>query len=125
MGLVLATSGYVPTFDAADFALHARMIGEAGGYPPSFPGSESASAFRPPAYPHLLAGLWEVTGRSVPVWLWLVPVLSLASTVAVIGNPRYRLPLDPFLVLAAAVVLAELAARRTGEPAPSARLLDR
>ena len=50
-----------------------------------------------------------------PVWVWLV----------VIGNPRYRLALDPCLVLAAAVGLATLVARRAGEPTPSARLSNR
>lgn len=65
VGLVLATPGYVPSFDAADFAFHATILGEEGRYPPWFPGSLSASAFRPPAYPHLVAALWEITGPSV------------------------------------------------------------
>ena len=77
VGLVLATTGYVPSFDAADFAIHAGTIADQGEYPPSFPGSDSASAFRPPAYPYLIAGLWEVTGRSVTAARLLGAVLGV------------------------------------------------
>lgn len=65
VGLVLATPGYIPSFDAVDFAFHAVTIGEDGQYPPSSLQAGSPSAFRPPAYPHLLAALWGVTGTSV------------------------------------------------------------
>lgn len=36
-----------------------------------------------------------------PLWVWAVPLLLLATTAPVVGAPRYRLPLDPFLVIAA------------------------
>lgn len=44
--------------------------------------------------------------RAAPPWLWLVPLLLLATTAPLLGNPRYRLAADPFVVLAAASVLS-------------------
>lgn len=56
--------------------------------------------------------------RPGPWWLWLVPLAMLASTAPIVGGPRYRIPLDPFLALAAAVAVVWLAdlvrARRAG-----------
>lgn len=59
-----------------------------------------------------------VTRRSVsfgPWWFWLAPVLLLVSTVILVGSPRYRAPLDPFLILLATVPVVE-AWRRWREP---------
>ncbi len=39
----------------------------------------------------------------VPTFVWLVPVLMLLAVVPVLGAPRYRAPVDPFLVMVAAV----------------------
>ncbi len=51
-----------------------------------------------------------------PAFVWVVPVLLLASVVCVGGAPRYRTPIDPFAILLASVALvalrAPLAARR-------------
>jgi 4-amino-4-deoxy-L-arabinose transferase-like glycosyltransferase len=47
--------------------------------------------------------------RRVPLWLWSVPVLLLAGVAPLLGPPRYRVPLDPFLALPAGVALAALA----------------
>ncbi len=38
-----------------------------------------------------------------PRWLWAIPLLTLALTVPMVGNPIKRAPLDPFLVLIVAV----------------------
>jgi 4-amino-4-deoxy-L-arabinose transferase-like glycosyltransferase len=38
-------------------------------------------------------------------WLWSVPLLICTTTVSVIGNPRYRAPLDPFLLILAALAI--------------------
>jgi dolichyl-phosphate-mannose-protein mannosyltransferase len=64
VGLVATTTEYVPSGDAADYDFHAAYITEHGEYPPTAlaaPGSPSA--FRPPAYPHLLAAVYEVSGK--------------------------------------------------------------
>jgi 4-amino-4-deoxy-L-arabinose transferase-like glycosyltransferase len=47
-----------------------------------------------------------------PWWLWVVPLAMLATTVPVVGGPRYRIPVDPFLALAAAVALVALSDAR-------------
>jgi hypothetical protein len=57
--------------------------------------------------------------RRAPLWLWLVPVLLVASTVPLLGNPRHRATLDAFLVLVASVAVAKRLWRvRTGSAAP-------
>jgi 4-amino-4-deoxy-L-arabinose transferase-like glycosyltransferase len=50
--------------------------------------------------------------RALPAPLWLVPVLLFLSVVFIHGGPRYRVPLDPFLVLFAAATLTSLIERR-------------
>jgi 4-amino-4-deoxy-L-arabinose transferase-like glycosyltransferase len=50
-----------------------------------------------------LAGAFTRAARSVPWWVWLVPVLLALSVVLVnVETPRFRAPVDPFLVLLAA-----------------------
>jgi 4-amino-4-deoxy-L-arabinose transferase-like glycosyltransferase len=38
-----------------------------------------------------------------PLFLWLTPVLLVASALPIIGLPRYRAPMDPFLVMLGAL----------------------
>jgi 4-amino-4-deoxy-L-arabinose transferase-like glycosyltransferase len=53
-----------------------------------------------------------VIRRSVPMFLWLVAALLLASIVlASAETPRLRMPLDPFVILIAGAGLARIAAR--------------
>jgi predicted membrane protein len=40
-----------------------------------------------------------------PWWLWAIPLLAVVGTVPFDGGPRYRVPLDPFLLLLAAAVI--------------------
>jgi 4-amino-4-deoxy-L-arabinose transferase-like glycosyltransferase len=77
----------------------------------------------------ILAVLGAVTSyaRRAPRWIWLVPILFFLSTVWVRAEtPRFRLPIDPFLVLLAACALAWCAmwlrglARRRGPAAARA-----
>ena len=55
-----------------------------------------------------------VRDRRGPLWLWLFPALLFASVVFVLGAPRYRAPVDPFLVLLAAYAVRS----RTSVAAP-------
>jgi len=45
--------------------------------------------------------------RAAPFWLWLFGLVTFASTVFLLGNPRYRTSLDPFIVMLAAVAVGE------------------
>ncbi len=70
-----------------------------------------------------LAGAFTALARQVPKWVWGVPLLMWLSVVLVNAEtPRFREPIDPFLILLAACALATL--RRTlagtGEPARAA-----
>lgn len=55
-----------------------------------------------------------------PLWLWSAPVLLALSAVVITGAPRYRAPIDPFLLLLAAGALVAAAQRL-----PLARLVRR
>lgn len=63
----------------------------------------------------LAGAVAEGRRRRVPAFLWVVPVV-LFVTVLVNGTPRYRIPVDPFLVLAAAVAIAALVERHRPHP---------
>jgi 4-amino-4-deoxy-L-arabinose transferase-like glycosyltransferase len=43
-----------------------------------------------------------------PTWFWLLPLLAALLTVPFGGNPRKRLPLDPFLILLASLTLCTI-----------------
>jgi hypothetical protein len=62
-----------------------------------------------------LAGLFTRAVRHGPWWMWSVPVLLWLS-VALINaeTPRFREPVDPFLILLAACAIAELLSRAAG-----------
>jgi 4-amino-4-deoxy-L-arabinose transferase-like glycosyltransferase len=52
-----------------------------------------------------------------PPFIWLFPLLMVLPAIVVVGLPRYRAPLDPFLVMLAAVGIVacvEAVARRAG-----------
>jgi uncharacterized membrane protein YhhN len=63
-----------------------------------------------------LGGLFTQTVRAAPRWPWAVPVLLALSVVFVnVETPRFREPIDPFLlVLAAGAVAATF--KRVGSP---------
>ena len=52
-----------------------------------------------------LAGAFTAAARRTPLWFWLMPVL-LMGTVFIGGFPRFRAPVDPFIVMLAALALA-------------------
>jgi 4-amino-4-deoxy-L-arabinose transferase-like glycosyltransferase len=54
--------------------------------------------------------------RAAPLWLWAVPVLMYLGVVfLVVETPRYRMAIDPFIVLLAALALTRV---RTGPKVP-------
>jgi 4-amino-4-deoxy-L-arabinose transferase-like glycosyltransferase len=66
-----------------------------------------------------LAGALLPAGRRAPRALWLIPALQFASTVLVISEtPRFRTPIEPFLLVLAALAVERLGGRlrkaRTG-----------
>jgi 4-amino-4-deoxy-L-arabinose transferase-like glycosyltransferase len=76
-----------------------------------------------------IAGLFTREVRRAPWWLWLMPVLWWLTIVPVnVETPRFREPLDPFLILlagcalrAAARLLGGAPVRRGRRPAELAR----
>lgn len=66
----------------------------------------------------VLGVLARVAGRLPlrvgPWWLWTIPLLSLLATIPIDGTPRYRVPADPFLLLAATLIVASLSQRILG-----------
>lgn len=62
-----------------------------------------------------LIGLTTKRGRSAPSWVWIIPVLLALSVVLVnVETPRFREPVDPFLVLLASAGLATAIERVRG-----------
>jgi 4-amino-4-deoxy-L-arabinose transferase-like glycosyltransferase len=54
--------------------------------------------------------------RAAPLWVWAVPLLMYLGVVfLVVETPRYRMAIDPFIVLLAALALTRV---RTGQKAP-------
>jgi hypothetical protein len=52
-------------------------------------------------------GAWTPAARAAPRWLWLIPALFAASLIFVtVETPRARAPLEPFLIMLAALALA-------------------
>lgn len=72
IALLASTPHFVMFGDAADYQRHGVSIAAGLGYPPTEVASPGTpSAFRPPAYPFLLGGVYAVSGDSVkvgPAW---------------------------------------------------------
>jgi hypothetical protein len=59
-----------------------------------------------------IGGAFTRAARRPPRWLWAVPLLLALSVVLVnVETPRFRTPVDPFLILLAACALATAAQR--------------
>ena len=64
-----------------------------------------------------IAGAFTRLARSAPTWVWVVPLLLALSVVVVnVETPRFREPVDPFLVLLAAAGVATAVGRLRGAP---------
>ncbi len=62
------------------------------------------------------AGLFTRPARGLPRWLWAIPVLLWLSVVLVNAEtPRFREPLEPFLVMLAACGLAGIVGGRSAD----------
>jgi 4-amino-4-deoxy-L-arabinose transferase-like glycosyltransferase len=72
-----------------------------------------------------LAGAFSKPVRAAPKWVWGVPLLLALSVVLVnVETPRFRAPIDPFLILLASAGLAGAVGwlrRRLGDRAPVGR----
>ena len=69
-----------PVSDALDFDRHAVSIAQGDGYPEALPavGGPGPSAFRPPLYPGMLAGVYELSGTDDESRRWLYGRLAQA-----------------------------------------------
>ncbi len=64
-----------------------------------------------------IGGAFTRLVRTAPKWIWAVPLLLALSVIVVnVETPRFREPVDPFLILLAAAGLATLIARLRGAP---------
>jgi 4-amino-4-deoxy-L-arabinose transferase-like glycosyltransferase len=64
-----------------------------------------------------LAGATTRLARRAPAFVWAVPALMFASVVfLVVETPRYRTPIDPFVVLVAALAVAAAYSSRASFP---------
>ena len=55
-----------------------------------------------------IVGLATGAARGVPRWFWLVPALMFLSAVLVISGVRFRMPVEPFVVMVAGVAVARM-----------------
>jgi 4-amino-4-deoxy-L-arabinose transferase-like glycosyltransferase len=65
-----------------------------------------------------LAGIGMGALRGIAWWIWLVPVLLFVSVTAILGDVRYRAPIEPFVIWAAAYAAAGVIDRRRAQPPP-------
>jgi 4-amino-4-deoxy-L-arabinose transferase-like glycosyltransferase len=64
-----------------------------------------------------LAGAFTKLARTAPKWIWVVPILLTLSVVLVnVETPRFRAPVDPFLILLASAAIATLVAKLRRAP---------
>jgi hypothetical protein len=64
-----------------------------------------------------LVGAFTPQARRAPRWLWAVPVLFALTVVLVnVETPRFREPVDPFVIMLAACAVAAALVRLSGAP---------
>jgi hypothetical protein len=68
-----------------------------------------------------LAGALTAGARRAPRWLWLVPIVLFATVIVAGSEIRYRAPVEPFIVLLAALAIHSLsqARRRSSRSRPT------
>ena len=66
-----------------------------------------------------VAGACTRRARRTPLFVWLVPVLMYLGVVfLVVETPRYRSPIDPFVILLAALAVTSAGCRLRGMARP-------
>ena len=79
--VVVATPGYAPFGDPADYDRIGRFLEYFGTYPPTtYADPLGPAALRPPAYPYFLAGIYEVVGVR---WTVVRLIAALLGTLGV------------------------------------------
>jgi 4-amino-4-deoxy-L-arabinose transferase-like glycosyltransferase len=64
-----------------------------------------------------IGGAFTKRAREAPLWLWAVPVLMYLGVVfLVVETPRYRMAIDPFVIMLAALALSALTTKRAKVP---------
>src|SRR5947209_502327 len=81
---IAATPHWRPISDPADYVRHAISIAHGHGMAASFVPHGGPSAFRPPAYPYMLGGVFAVSGDSLTAGRIASALLGVV-TVALIG----------------------------------------
>jgi 4-amino-4-deoxy-L-arabinose transferase-like glycosyltransferase len=69
--------------------------------------------------PFALAGALTRRARRAPLWFWLCPAAMWIATAALAGFIRYRAPIDPFIVMLAALAL--VSTKQNWVPSPLVR----
>jgi 4-amino-4-deoxy-L-arabinose transferase-like glycosyltransferase len=111
LGYVAATPGYSAIDDAHNYDVHARSIAGGHGFARMGSGPTGETAFRPPGYPYLLAGVYAVSGvdKAKPSTRYLAGRLANAvvgtAIVALVGLLSAQL-FDRRVALAAMAVAA-------------------
>ena len=89
LAAVLATPGFEPVLDPADYERHARSIAEGAGFPDAlYAPAGGPSALRPPTYPYFLGAVYAAAGPLGIDELWgarVVQALVGTLTVALVG----------------------------------------
>lgn len=62
-----------------------------------------------------VVGAFLPATRRAPPWLWAIPLVFWLSVILLVGETRFRAPIDPFVVLLAAVALTSAWERRRAE----------
>jgi 4-amino-4-deoxy-L-arabinose transferase-like glycosyltransferase len=81
---VVATHGWAPIADPADYVRNAVSIAHGHGMAPSIVPHGGPSALRPPAYPYFLGGVFALTGDSFTAGRFASALLGVVS-VALVG----------------------------------------
>jgi hypothetical protein len=64
-----------------------------------------------------VGGAFTQRAREAPLWLWSIPLLMYLGVVfLVVETPRYRMAIDPFVIMLAALAISAVAAKRTKVP---------
>jgi 4-amino-4-deoxy-L-arabinose transferase-like glycosyltransferase len=109
--VIVATPHFVPATDAADYDRIAVSLADTGGFPSSeyFTLANGPTAYRPPAFPLLLAGAYKLSGTHDAQDRWRAGRIleALLGTAAVVLIALIALALwNPAVALTAAAIAA-------------------